>query len=110
MALLQRFVIDIIEQNENDGKYRLGKKLFEWGMLVSSVWDISNAAHPVMEEVSYKIGESVLLSALNGTEALIIDHVEAYGGLRVAARPGSRLPLNATSQGKLCLPICLIQL
>ena len=94
---------DIVEQKLNDGKYILGKRLFEWGMSVSSVWDVSSVAHPVMEDISKKIGESVLLSMLDGESAMVIDHVEAYGGLRVAARPGSCLPLNATSQGKVLL-------
>lgn len=94
---------EIIEQDFKDGKYCLGKRLFEWGMSVSSVWDVSAVAHPVMQEVSANIGESVLLSTVDGTEVLIIDHVEAYAGITVAAKPGSRLPLYATSQGKLLL-------
>jgi len=101
MATLRDY--DIVEQSHSDGKYILGRRLFEWGMSVSYVWDVSAVAHPVMEDISRQIGESVILSMLDGTEAMVIDHVEAYGGLRVAARPGSRLPLNATSQGKVLL-------
>ena len=93
----------VVEQPPEDGKYCLGKRLFEWGMLVSSVQQAISTAHPVMEEISRKSGESVLLSALDGTEALIIDYVEAYIGLSVAAKPGSRMPLTATSQGKIFL-------
>lgn len=94
---------DVVEQSASDGRYSLGKRLFEWGMLVNSVRNIAGVAHPVMEEISVQCGESVMLSALDGTEALIIDHVEAYAGLSVAARPGSRMPLTATSQGKIFL-------
>ena len=101
MATLRDY--SIVEQNHADGRYSLGRRLFEWGMSVSSVWDVSSVAHPVMENISRQIGESVILSMLDGTEAMVIDHVEAYGGLRVAARPGSCLPLNATSQGKVLL-------
>lgn len=94
---------NVVEQSFDNGKYCLGKRLFEWGMFVNSVWQTTSIAHPIMEEISRQSGESVLFSVLDGTEALIIDHVEAYMGLSVAARPGSRMPLTATSQGKIFL-------
>ena len=54
----------LIEQNAN-GRYWLGIRLFEYGCAVSNAWDIGTIARPYMQELSDALGESVFLSVLD---------------------------------------------
>lgn len=92
----------VVEQ-QPDGRYFLGVRLFEYGCAVSGCWIISELARPFLQHLSAKTGESVFLSILNQNEAITIDQVQSRAGLRVVSEVGTRLPLHCTSQGKLFL-------
>lgn len=93
---------EAVRQNE-DGRYALGIRLFEYGCAVSGAWDITHIAHPYLERLAALSGASAFLASMDGSNAIALDQCAAGGGLQVVPDIGSRLPLHATSQGKLLL-------
>lgn len=92
----------VIEQ-QSDGKYFLGVRLFEYGCAVSGCWSVSELSRPYLQHLSSKTGESVFLSVLNRNEVITIEQVQSRAGLRVVSEIGTRLPIHCTSQGKVFL-------
>lgn len=93
----------VIEQSEDDGRYRLGIRLFEWGSLVSGSWDIIGIARSHLQDIAFRTGASASLSALSRGSVIIIDQVEPSSAFHVVSEVGSGVPLHSTSQGKLHL-------
>lgn len=56
-----------------------------------------------MERVAEKVNESFNLAVLSGDEVLYVDRVESSWPLRMDFRPGSRVPVHCTANGKLLL-------
>lgn len=92
----------MVDQRE-DGRYCLGLRLFECGCAVSASWDISLAARPCLEQLSAAAEASVFLAVADGQSALTVDRCAGPAAVQVVPEAGSRLPLHATSQGKLLL-------
>ena len=93
----------VVEQSAEDGKYRLGIRLFEYGCAVSRGWNVLEAAAEPMRRVAGETGETVSIAALDRGEVLVLDCADAHSGLRVVSEKGTRLPIHCTSQGKLLL-------
>lgn len=86
-----------------DGRYSLGVRLFECGCAVSALWDVSKVARPYLEQLAAKTNGSSFLSILEGAHVISLDQCTGGAGMQVVPEVGSRLPLHATSQGKLLL-------
>ncbi len=93
----------VVEQSEEDGRYRLGIRLFEYGCAVSRGWNVLEAAAGPMGRVAEETGETVSIAALDHGDVLVLDSADAHSNFRVVSEKGSRLPLHCTSQGKLLL-------
>jgi DNA-binding IclR family transcriptional regulator len=65
-----------------------------------SRWDF---ARPFLEELSERVGETVNLITLQGTDVAFVESVEAPTALRVGSRHGAVMPAHCTSGGKLLL-------
>lgn len=100
LATLRRH--EVVRQND-DGRYALGIRLFEYGCAVSGAWDISRLSRPYLERLAALSGASAFLAIMDGGNAIALDQCTAGGGVQVVPDIGSRLPLHATSQGKLLL-------
>lgn len=92
----------VIEQN-SDGRYTLGIRLFEYGCSVSNGWNICDIAKPYLQQISQISGESSFLSIIDGSDVLTLSQEESRSNLRVVSDIGVRLPIHCTSQGKLFL-------
>lgn len=90
-------------EQQGDGRYALGIRLFECGCAVSSAWDIGRLAHPHLEQLAASTGASAFLSLLEGVNAISFDQCVSDTGLQVVPAIGGRMPLHATSQGKMLL-------
>ena len=93
----------VVEQSAEDGRYRLGTRLFEYGCVVSRGWNVLEAAADPMRRVAEETGETVSIAALDRDGVLVLDCADARSDLRVVSERGSRLPIHCTSQGKLLL-------
>lgn len=92
----------MITQRE-DGRYYLGLRMFECGCAVSAEWNAATAARPYLEMLANETGASSFLSILDGTNVISIDQCPGRASFHVVPEIGFRLPMHATSQGKLLL-------
>ena len=92
----------VVAQDE-EGRYMLGIRLFEYGCTLSSSWTILETAKPYIQHISYQTGEAVFLSILDRGEVITLDRADNRTGLQTSAEMGCRLPVHCTSQGKLFL-------
>lgn len=92
----------VVAQDE-EGRYLLGIRLFEYGCTLSSSWTILETAKPYIQHISYETGEAVFLSILDRGEVITLDRADNRTGLHTSAEMGCRLPIHCTSQGKLFL-------
>ena len=102
LATLRRH--GMVRQNE-DGRYALGIRLFEFGCAVTARWDITRPARPYLERLAARTGASAFIAVLEGDHAISLDQCVGGDGLQVVPEIGSRLPLHATAQGKLFLSL-----
>lgn len=102
-ALLSTLRDHAMVEQRPDGKYALGIRLFECGCAVSATWDITRSARPHLEQLAAETGVSAFLSVLDGGSVLSFNQCPGSAGMLVVPEVGYRLPLHATSQGKLLL-------
>lgn len=85
------------------GVYTLGLKLFEYGAAVSRGFDITKVSRPYLERLSSVTGSTAVITMLSLDTAVSFDYARSQAGVQIMPEIGSRLPLHATSQGKLLL-------
>lgn len=92
-----------IDQNKDNGKYRLGMKLVERGNLLINSIDIRDKARGYLLDLSSQTGQTTHLAILDGKEGVYIDKVEGKLAVITFSRIGRRLPVHATAIGKVLL-------
>jgi len=93
----------LIERGPQNGKYRLGMKLFELGSQAVAQLDLRERAKPYLERLVSETGETAHICVLNGDRMLSIVNVESPHTLRTPSTVGQRTPLHCTSVGKILL-------
>jgi DNA-binding IclR family transcriptional regulator len=86
-----------------DGRYEIGRRIWDLGSLAAVSRELREAALPFMQDLSATTGENVHIAVLDGMEALYVDRISGRGSVPVVSRPGARLPLHATGVGKVLL-------
>ncbi|MGE5098251.1 MAG: IclR family transcriptional regulator [Betaproteobacteria bacterium] len=94
---------DILEQNRETGKYRLGLALFELGALVRRNMDIAAQAQGEIHALAEATGETIQLAILDHLSVLYIRVRESRQAVRMSSGLGSRAPAHCTSVGKALL-------
>ena len=94
---------DILEQNRETGKYRLGLALFELGTLVRRKMDVMSEAQSQIHALADLTGETVQLAILDHLSVLYIRIRESRQAVRLSSGLGSRAPAHCTSVGKALL-------
>ena len=94
---------DILEQNRETGKYRLGLALFELGALVRRNMDTAAQAQGEIHALAEASGETVQLAILDHLSVLYIRVRESRQAVRMSQGLGSRAPAHCTSVGKALL-------
>ncbi|MBP3891575.1 MAG: IclR family transcriptional regulator [Solobacterium sp.] len=92
-----------IEQSNEDGRYRLGIRLFELGSRVARSFDIKDVAVPVMKRLNKRFGETVHLGAEDNGEILYLEKVAADSLVSIMSEVGIRLPMHCSGLGKVLL-------
>lgn len=92
-----------VVQNSSNHKYKIGLKLFEMGITELERNTVKLLAHPHLQSLSCETGEFTSIGIIAGNEVLVLDSVkpdDTGSGYQVF---GNRLPVYATSTGKVLL-------
>ncbi|CAM3613711.1 IclR family transcriptional regulator [Kibdelosporangium persicum] len=94
---------DLVEQHSERGKYRLGVGVLQLAGATTAKLDLVQRAKPVSQRLAEVVGETVNITVLSGHEALYVDQVAGSAALQLHNWVGQRIPLHATSNGKVLL-------
>ncbi|WP_367275800.1 IclR family transcriptional regulator [uncultured Paracoccus sp.] len=87
-----------------DGRsYQPGPRLQQMMRGVIRFWHQDLPQRDILIRLNQRIGETCNLSIPDGDAMLYVDRVETQWPLRIQLHVGSRVPLHATSAGKMCL-------
>jgi DNA-binding IclR family transcriptional regulator len=91
-----------LERGE-DGRYTVGRRLWQLGTLAPVHRGLREIALPPMQDLYAVTHENVHLAVRSGTEALYVERIYGASSVALVSRPGTRLPLHATGVGKVLL-------
>ncbi|ROS44684.1 IclR family transcriptional regulator [Amycolatopsis thermoflava] len=86
-----------------DGRYRIGMRLWTIGTLAPQQRGLREAALPYMHDLFQATQENLQLTVLEGTQALCIEKISSTKAVPTRTEVGGRLPLHATGVGKVFL-------
>ena len=86
-----------------DGRYEVGRRLWQLGLLAPVNQELREVALPYIQDVHAATGDVVHIAVREGIAALYVERVVSRGSVPVVSRMGSRLPLHATGVGKVLL-------
>ena len=87
----------------SDGRYEIGRKLWDLGLLAPVQLELRQVAAPFLLDVHTTIRDTVHLAVRDGLSALYVERVSGRESVPVVSSVGSRLPLHATGVGKVLL-------
>lgn len=93
----------LVEQNVERGKYRLGMGILHLAGATTASLDLVQEARPPCRTLAAETGETVNLAILSDGSALYLDQVPGASPLQSHNWVGQRIPLHATSNGKVLL-------
>ena len=93
----------LVEQNADRGKYRLGVGILRLAGATTARLDVVQEARPICEQLATDTGETVNIAVLSDGAALYLDQVAGSSALQPHNWVGQRIPLHATSNGKILL-------
>ena len=95
----------LIVRTTKSGHYRLGPELITLGGSAMRSNALRSAARPELESLARETGESVVLEILMGAHTLILDSASTSDPMSVSQEIGAKLPIHATSTGKILLAL-----
>lgn len=104
-----------LTQNRGSGRYTLGFSAVQLGRRAQLHFDLTAVAADVLEDLSRKTGETVMLTGFNPAimQVVCLDQISSQqGGLRVYERVGATFPLYVGASTKPVLahlPECVIE-
>lgn len=90
----------LIEQNSENGRYRLGLRLFELGHLALSRVELRRESRALLEEMREVSGLTVHLAVAQGADTLFLERLATLRGMQAMSEFKRRWPLHVTSCGK----------
>lgn len=94
---------DLVEQQQERGKYRLGLGLMRLSAAAGLSFDLVRIARPTATRLSATTGETINVAILSDLAALYVDQVSGSSTVLSHNWVGQRIPLHATSNGKVLL-------
>jgi DNA-binding IclR family transcriptional regulator len=94
---------ELVTQDVARGKFRLGVGILRLAGAAGRGLDLVQASRPVCRALAQEVGETVNLAILSGRDALYLDQVAGPAALSPHNWAGQRIPLHATSDGKVLL-------
>jgi len=93
----------LVTQDTARGKFRLGVGIVRLAGAASARLDVVQESRPVCRALAQQVGETVSLAILSGRDALYLDQAAGPAALSPNHWAGRRVPLHATSDGKVLL-------
>jgi DNA-binding IclR family transcriptional regulator len=90
-------------QRRADGRYEIGRKLWDLGLLAPVQLELRQLAAPFLQDVHTAIRDTVHLAVRDGLSALYVERISGRESVPMLSQVGSRLPLHATGVGKILL-------
>jgi DNA-binding IclR family transcriptional regulator len=94
---------ELVTQDAARGKFRLGAGIVRLAGAAARRLDLVQESRPVCRALAREVGETVNLAILSGRDALYLDQVAGPAALSPHNWAGQRIPLHATSDGKVLL-------
>ena len=94
---------ELVAQDAARGRFRLGIGIVRLAGAASARLDVVQESRPVCRALATEVGETVNLAILSGRDALYLDQVAGPAALSPHNWAGQRIPLHATSDGKVLL-------
>lgn len=89
-----------VVQDARSRRYRIGPRVFEFGMIYQRQLDVRRQALPHMHALRDACGETVVLSTLHEGAVVIVDQVITHFELKFAQDPGRRYPPTQGATGR----------
>lgn len=93
----------LVEQNAERGKYCLGVGIIRLAGAATARLDLVQESRGITRQLAAQTGETVNLAVLSDGAALYVDQVAGSSALQSHNWVGQRIPLHATSNGKVLL-------
>ncbi|MCH8560337.1 IclR family transcriptional regulator [Nesterenkonia sp. DZ6] len=107
MSTVYRLVGELVDgrflERFEHGRYGLGIRLWEMGVMAPWYGQLREMAMPFLLSLQYESGDTVQLAVCEGVHALYLEKLTADTTAPHASRIGSRMPLHATGIGKVLL-------
>jgi DNA-binding IclR family transcriptional regulator len=92
-----------LQRDPIDKRFIIGDELQSLSLKIISNASLGAPRHAILEALSEEVEETCNCTMLDGNHIVYFDRVECNWPIKINLRPGSRLPLHATSSGKLFL-------
>lgn len=93
----------LVEQDHHRGRYRLGLSILRLAGATTARLDIVQEARPITKMLAEATGETINVAVLSDGAALYLDQASSTASLQSHNWVGQRIPLHATSNGKVLL-------
>lgn len=107
LATAHRLVGELVEwgalARASDGRYVVGRRLWDIGLLAPLNAGLVEVASPYLHDLYGATLATVHLAVRDGAEVLYLDRLAGHASVPVVSTIGSRLPLHATGVGKVLL-------
>lgn len=107
LTTTHRLVGELVEGNalarDQQGRYVIGQRLWEVGLLAPVNLGLREVALPYLQDVHATTRDTVHLAVREGIRALYVERLAGRGSARVVSKMGGRLPLHVTGVGKVLL-------
>ncbi|GBE64751.1 hypothetical protein MFM001_12130 [Mycobacterium sp. MFM001] len=85
------------------GRYVIGRRLWDVGLLAPVQVGLGEVASPFVHDLYASTGATVHLAVRDGISVLCVARLAGHASVPVISRSGTRLPIHATSLGKVLL-------
>jgi DNA-binding IclR family transcriptional regulator len=100
----------LVERNALTGAYSLGLQSFQMAQHILRSTNLIRLAHPVMEELAYKLNEAIYITVMNNDEVLFLDMVDSFQQVKAVDLVGKRFPFFTNAAGKVLKSVSSIDL
>jgi len=90
-------------RRDEDGRYLVGRRLWQLGLLAPVQTDLREAASPFLHDLYAATRATVHLAVREDDRVLYVDRLAGHASVPVVSTVGSRLPLHSTGVGKVLL-------